>query len=300
MTRAEALAAFERDLERRGRAAGTIKLLLGTARRFLDRTREPVSKFTTGDVRRYLAGREREGVAPSTHAGELRHLRSFFRALVEADVFAASPADGLSVKTPPERVEIPLSSDAVARLLVAALEEPERQGDLARAVSLRDRATIELLYGLGLRAGEVAGLNVVDIHLADGVVMVRREKRGENGFMPLPPSAVPHLSRYLVEARPALLADDGRDGGALLVAKGGGRLTNGGVWRIVRSVARRAGLSTHPHALRHSIASELVRSGVTVPLIQRFLGHRRISSTQGYLNLSLDDLRRAVEALEHE
>ena len=115
--------------------------------------------------------------------------------------------------------------------------------------------------------------------------------------LPLPESLVPHLECYVSEARPELLEIRDEAKGLLLVNERGRALHSRDVWRTVNKVARRTGIDAHPHALRRSVATHLVRDGASLPAVQELLGHRRIDTTQRYVGVEPEELRAAVERL---
>ena len=154
--------AYVRRLRRLNVAPSTLKAYLFTARRFVADVGKPLARVTRADVRRYLAARA-DGLTASSQAAELSRVRVFLAALVDEDLLAASPAEGLVSKRPTARPPTLLSELAVERLLRAASIE----GRLGRVMALRDRTALELAYGLGLR-WRWAGWSVVGVlaHLA--------------------------------------------------------------------------------------------------------------------------------------
>lgn len=294
LTRAarHALADYESHLRRRGLAPATLVLFLTTARDFL-RFVGRVRGVARADVDRFLASR-RPALSPATLADETARLRGFLRALVALGHLDASPADNLAVPRAHRPPPLLLSQDAVRRLLVGALVPPRRGGE---PVALRDRALVELAYGVGLRAAELRAALLVDLDLAAGTLLVRRAKRGAQRILPLPPASLPHLRAWVERGRP-LLARHGRDAGHLLLNDVGAPLRHHAVQEVVARIARRAGVRCHPHALRRALATHLVAEGVSVLAVQDVLGHERLDTTAGYVAVDADDLRRAVAVLE--
>lgn len=292
MSRArDPLAVFEADLTLRGCSPRSFPRLLGTARRFLFSLTKSVRRATSEDVRRYLAARA-SVVSARSHASELSHLRSLFRALLRAGLVTNDPTESLSVREPAPRPQLVLEADAVQRLLAAALEHPRP------ANALRDRACVELLYGLGLRAREVSEARVEDVQLAEGTILVRRAKRGKPTFLPLPSASLDRLALYLREGRAHLASGDGSDDGRLVLNDRGRPVTGECLHRVVQRIALRAGVRASPHALRRSLATHLARAGVNVEVIRQVLGHARLSTTARYVEVDREDLLRAVRALE--
>ena len=282
------LDAYSRHMRARGLAPSTRRAYLAVARRFLVHLGgKPITKATRRDVERYLAVRSKT-LASATQADEHYKLAAFLVALVTLEILRANPAEHLPRKHVPERAPLVMSEATVAKLLKAA------------AGDLRDRALVEIAYGLGLRASEIAALKVVDLSLREGTLLVHRVKRGGEAVLPLPPTTAEHVRAYLREARPALVqAGRHRDRGHLLLTNVGTPLDRRRVAEIVKRIAARARRRAHPHAFRRALGSHLVRQGVSVTAVQALLGHASLDTTQGYVAIDKDDLRRAVEILDH-
>lgn len=256
---------------------------------YLGKAGVPLVPSSPTAVRGWL-GREAGSSGPTSIARKLSTLRSFYRFLVKEGVAAANPARAVQAPRRPRRLPEVLPEADVAALL----DSPADAG----ALSLRDRAFLELLYSSGLRVSELTGLDLDDLDLADGLVRVLGKGRKER-VVPVGGPAREALRRWIDEGRPALLA--GRDGaqarGALFVNYRGGRLT-------ARSVARRldrwvtaAGLPrhVHPHVLRHCFATHLLGNGADLRGIQELLGHASLSTTQRYTHL---DWKRLAEVYD--
>lgn len=297
LTHPRALALLRERRVARGYAASTIALEQRLLRALLRRLERPLTRVTAHDVRELLASRAH--VSRNTLDRERSLLRDLFDVLVDAGLLPVNPAAALRpLKRAPTRPPLVLSREAVARLLAAALDVPSCRRSLAvrHALSVRNRAVLELLYGAGLRAAEVQAAQVVDLDLAQANLFVRRAKRGRPTFLPLPPSTMPHLERYLREGRPHLMR--GQDPGHLILTERGGPLVANEVLRVVKGVARRAGLRAHPHAFRRALATELARAGVPVGFVRELLGHVRLRTTQVYLAVDREELRAAVAVLD--
>jgi len=272
-----------------------MSLVLGVATLCSLALSAPAQFAIVDDVRRYLAKRSRV-------LGSLRHevsaLRSFLRAVLPPGPL---PTDEIGPLRPRPRPLVLLSREGVQRLLAVALDADARgRGFRAKrqAFALRDRALLELLYGVGLRCAEAAAVKQVDLDLDLGTLLLRRVKRGQSRVVPLPPASLPHLSRYVHEGRHVLLHPEHDDEGALFLSLRGRPLGTGCINRLVNKLARLAGVRAHPHAFRRALATHLVREGASVPAVRELLGHANLSTTATYVEVDIADLRRAVEKLE--
>ena len=158
----------------------------------------------------------------------------------------------------------------------------------------RDAALVELLYGCGLRVGELVGLDVAASALASFENVKRRmEVRGTVALV----GGNVTLQRWLA-VRSGGLPAQAADQTALFTGQNGTRLTAAAIWHRLRQRSLRAGLSTpvHPHMLRHSYASHLLQSSGDLRAVQELLGHANISTTQVYTRLDFQHLAKAYDA----
>jgi len=229
-------------------------------------------------------------VAPSSIARKVAAARTWMRWLRRRGVIAKSPADELA--SPKVRRPLPtfLSVDAAAEVVESPTDD--------RAAGVRDRAILELLYGSGLRVGELAALDCADIDLDTRVARVVGKGRKER-IVPIGGKCAEALAAYLAE-RPSLVHPRTRaqDPRALLLSARGRRL---GVRAVQLAVHRYGALGAgradlHPHALRHTCATHLLDGGADLRAIQELLGHASLSTTQRYTHVSMDHLLRVYDA----
>jgi integrase/recombinase XerC len=247
-------------------------------------------RVAPNDVRAYLA--ELHGSRhPSTLGRKISALRAFFRYQVREGECALDPTDGIPTPRTPKRLPNPLPVDDCEILM-------EHEGGPAATDrgALRDRAIVELLYGAGLRVGEMAGLDVRDVDLHRGEVLVLG-KGGKERIVPLPGLAREALRAYLDARRsPGVLAQP------LFVSLRSTpdkprRLDPRDIRRVVRKRARSAGIAdrVHPHRLRHSYATHLLDMGADLREIQELLGHASLSTTEKYTAVSAERLLEAYD-----
>lgn len=216
-------------------------------------------------MRIFLAER---GKSPATYIAFRCALRSFFRFLK-----LAGAADNSSAEL--------LARPKTAHRLPRCLAEPEMDRLLSLVNSPRDRALLELLYASGLRASEIANLNVTDVNLGSGTLRVRRGKGGKDRVGVFGRKAAHALKVYLT----------GRTRGPVFRNSLSGRIRTEMIRKIVKKAARRAGLSgVHPHTLRHTFATVLLNRGLDIRYVQELLGHASLSTTAIYLHTAIDDI----------
>jgi site-specific recombinase XerD len=160
--------------------------------------------------------------------------------------------------------------------------------DGSTVIGLRDLAILTALARLGLRAGEVAALSLEDIDWRAGELIVRG-KGNRSERLPLPHDVGEAIVGYLRDGRPATAQDRAV---FVRVRAPHHRLSPGGVTFVVKAAALRAGLGlVHPHRLRHTAASELLRCGATVPEVGQVLRHRHAATTAIYAKVDRETLR---------
>jgi len=193
---------------------------------------------------------------------------------------------------PPRRLrKLPrtLSASEAERLIEAA------GGTTPRA--LRDAAIVELLYGAGLRVGELVSLERGSVDLDERLVRALG-KGSKERVVPIGRRAADALRRYLARGRPYL---DRRHRPELFLNARGGPLTRAGVFLILRAIASKAGLEperVHPHLLRHSFATHLLEGGADLRSVQEMLGHADLATTELYTHVS-DSRRRELYFQAH-
>jgi len=183
-----------------------------------------------------------------------------------------------------------LTEEEARRLLAAP--------DSSTPIGRRDRALLELLYSTGLRRAEVAALDVGDVDFVGGSVFVNRGKGGKSRLVPLGENAAAALRLYVDAVRPRFAMKPGVPALFLAAARNGHsgkRLSAASIRIRIALHAKTAGIErpVTPHALRHSLATHLLRAGADVRHVQAILGHSRIDTTEVYTHLVLGDLARA-------
>lgn len=158
------------------------------------------------------------------------------------------------------------------------------------ALGIRDRAMLAVFYGCGLRLNEGASLEVSDVLTERGLLYVRKGKGYKERYVPISGRAYELLQLYIDHGRPQLL----QSATAMLFIglNKGIPLTKQSLYIRIKQLAKKAGIikSIGTHALRHSIATHLLQSGMELERIQEFLGHGQLDSTQIYTHLVNDVL----------
>jgi integrase/recombinase XerC len=287
---ADAVDRFERHLTlERGLSPHSVRAYVGDVVSLLDHlARMGATDLAALDVRAlrsWLARLRSTGAARTTLARRAAAARTFTAHAARAGRLATDP--GAQLASPkPHRVLPPVLRAEDAAALV------ESPGPEDGPVGLRDRLALELLYGTGIRVGELVGLDVDDVDRGRRVVRVVG-KGDKERTVPYGAPAERALDDWLRRGRPALAVED--SGPALLLGVKGRRVDPRTVRRLVHE--HLAGLpdapDLGPHGLRHSAATHLLEGGADLRAVQEILGHASLATTQIYTHVSVERLRAA-------
>jgi len=230
-------------------------------------------------VRLFLGDLTGTGIGKRSVVRKLAALRSFFRFLVRKKVIGVNPAANIVTPKVPKTLPAFLDEPSVDRMM----ELP----DLSTRAGVRDRAILELLYGTGIRLGELIGLTMPNLDLGGSMIKVRG-KGSKDRIVPVGSRAADALRRYL-GARTGVLAR-----GPVFVGVGGAGLERRSVYRIVRKyiscvsdIEKRS-----PHVLRHTFATHLLNNGADLRAVKELLGHESLTTTQLYTHVTVEKLKR--------
>jgi integrase/recombinase XerC len=247
-------------------------------------------------IRRWVAQMHSGGRSPRGMALILSGWRGFYTWLGKEGLISSNPVLGVRAPKAPKPLPKALSVDEAVQLA-------DFHSDTDPAwVEARDSAIVELLYGSGLRVGELTGLDVqasaqalgwVDASEAQAHVLGKGSKRRS---VPVGTQALAALRAWLA-LRP-LVMHKHPDEMALFVTSRGQRLSARSIQQRLRRRSQLAGLSApvHPHMLRHSFASHVLQSSGDLRGVQELLGHANISTTQVYTRLDFQHLAKVYDA----
>ncbi len=241
---------------------------------------KPLSTLVHEDIRDFLGFMLRYGYEKRSAARKLSSVKSFLRFLVRRGKLKANPA--VAVKGP--RLEQRLPGFLTQYQVKEALDI---KGD-AEAV-IREKAILETLYGSGLRAAELVGLNVEDVDFVAEAIRVRG-KGGKERIVPLGRAEKQALDEWLGRRTH-------KDAEPVFTNKNGGRLTTRSIQNIVHKALSRVAdaTATNPHALRHAFATHLLERGADLRAVQELLGHASLTTTQIYSHLTVERLKKVYD-----
>jgi integrase/recombinase XerC len=255
-----------------------------------DRPEPALEQIDNLTIREFLGRLHQRGNKKSSTARRLAAIRSFLKYLSVEGAIAANPAKLVASPRQEKRLPDFLALDAVSALVEAP--------DTSTAAGKRDRAMLELLYGTGIRASELVGLDLGDLDLQEQLVRVLGKGRKER-IVPFGRKAGEALADYL-QARLELAGRElrGSAAEAVFLNVRGGRLTARSLGNVVNKHVRRLAqrMKVHPHTLRHTFATHMLNAGADLRSIQEMLGHESLSTTQKYTHVSIEQLVRVYQS----
>jgi integrase/recombinase XerD len=222
--------------------------------------------------------------------GCLAPLKTWFKWLTREHHIASNPASELQLPKQPKRLPRTL-------LAVQDIEAILHEAEPGSAAGLRDRAMLEVLYATGLRRMELPALARYDVDLNRRLVFVREGKGRRDRVVPLGERAAAWLEKYLLDARPQLLAAETE---ALFVSDYGEAITPEYLADKVKRYMQFAGIDKPgaTHLFRHACATHMLENGADIRYIQEMLGHANLATTEIYTHVSIDKLQQ-IHAVTH-
>ncbi len=259
----------------------------------------PAMQLTTAHIRRFVAQMHAAGRSGRGIALILSGWRGFFTWAGREGLIAHNPVQDVRAPKSPKPLPKALSVDDAVRFA----DHGNPNGD--PWVEARDAAMVELMYGSGLRVGELVGLDLVasehaagwiDLDAAEAHVLGKGSKRRT---VPVGKAALAAVKTWLdlrMQGMASLSAAQQCEP-ALFIGVRGARLSGASVWQRLRERSITAGMTTsvHPHMLRHSFASHVLQSSQDLRAVQELLGHASITTTQVYTRLDFQHLAQVYD-----
>ena len=211
-------------------------------------------------------------------------LRSWFKWLTKQNYLLYNPASEL---------ELPRLSRRLPKAILSAkeVEKVMQQTDIQTPLGLRDRAVLETLYSTGIRRMELINLNIYDLDLERGTVLIRQGKGKKDRMLPIGERAIYWIYKYLNEVRNNLVHHT--DNGTLFLTRMGEAFNQAWLSKTVSDYINKANLNKQGscHLLRHSMATLMLENGADIRFIQAMLGHAELSTTEIYTQVGIKKLK---------
>jgi integrase/recombinase XerD len=257
---------------------------------FLGKHKRALLNARRNDVRNFIQELFANAVDGRSVGRKLSALRHLYRYLLLDKLIEHDPT--LNIESPKQWKVLPksLARDEVEAML--HVPGVVSDGKLAQAITVRNRAMLEVFYAGALRVSEIVGARLEDLKLDLGYLLVRG-KGDKERIVPLGKSAQDALASYMTISRSVLAGQ--RSSPLLFLGRGARKLTRQRVWQMVGTASSSAGRHASPHMLRHSCATHMVENGADLRTVQTILGHADISTTQVYTHLALDRLKNVYQ-----
>jgi integrase/recombinase XerD len=244
-----------------------------------------LNSIGTKDLTNYLASKKQSGLEPGSLRLIVIALRMFFSFLKGRGDLKKDPAQLLEAPRVRPRLPEVLTKDEIAKLLSADLR--------GRPFPLRDQAILELFYSSGIRLSELTHATLPNLNLADRIIRVTG-KGNKTRIVPVTTTACGAIKEYLGLER-ANLAGKNLAPEIFLLRRG--PISNQMVWLTIQEIASLAGITRRvwPHLLRHTAATDLLKGGADLRVIQEILGHENLSTTQIYTHLDVEHLSKVIQ-----
>ncbi|ADH99704.1 site-specific tyrosine recombinase XerD [Salisediminibacterium selenitireducens] len=271
----------------KGLSTKTIEAYAGDLSGYLTFLQDTYGIFSWKDVNKkhvlhYLQWMNQSGKASSSISRTLSAIKSLHVFLMLEKEMDENPAVHIERPRKPAILPKTLAISEVEALFSAA------EGN--RPIDIRTVAMLEVLYSTGMRVSELCALELKDLNLEMGFVKCTGKGNTER-IIPLGEFATEAIRIYLDHARPVMMKD--KEHHDLFVNHHGHRISRQGFWKLIRSLATKAGIQKEisPHTLRHSFATHLLENGADLRSVQEMLGHSDISTTQIYTHISQTRMR---------
>lgn len=269
-------------------SAHTINAYEGDLRKlaqYMDEAHVPLEKATTEHLRDFIIEISSLGIHPRSQARIISSIKSFYHFLIYKDIIQNDPTE--LIEAPKIGLHLPE---------VLALEEIDAiigAIDLSKPEGQRNKAILEVLYGSGLRVSELINLQLSNIYVDEGYMLVEG-KGSKQRLVPLSPQAIKQIQLWLTDRKHLNVKKDSEH--FLFLNRRGGQLTRAMIFTIVKDLTALAGIKKNvsPHTFRHSFATHLLENGANLRAIQQLLGHESITTTELYTHIDVHYLRQTI------
>lgn len=257
----------------------TINTYLNALNHLNDETNKDILKLTSKDIESFISELELESSSISNY---LSAYKTFYNYYIKIGQISINPID--KVDTPKLSKHLPtyLTVEEVDKLLDIEIKD---------AFSARNKSILELLYATGLRISELINLEFKNIDLNDCIVRIMG-KGSKERIVPINDLAIKYLKIYVKDYRHKLVKTEQNN--YVYLNNHGKKMTRQGVFKMIKKRTLETGIKkdVSPHTLRHSIATHMLENGADLRIIQEFLGHESIGTTQIYTHLTNQKLKK--------
>jgi integrase/recombinase XerD len=276
---------FKNYLQHLGYSKSSCYMLPECVRDFLSHSKKAPEYITQKDIwcfYAHLQERPHKKRAGGLSEQYVHHhvyaLRVFFNWLESTSQITYNPVSVMKFKVPGSNPRQPLTQEDIQILF-------------ASAMTLKETAILHLFYSCGLRRSEGEMLNIKDIHFKQQLLYVRAGKGAKRRAVPMPARVTQELEDYYRQER---IQSMSRDAEAFMLNRANKRMSGDSYNRLLKEILKRTAVNpdTVLHHLRHSIATHLLESGLSIEYVRDFLGHAFLESTQIYTKVNQKQLNK--------
>jgi len=207
-------------------------------------------------------------------------LKTFFTWLEVTEQADYNPISGMKFKRPKQNIREPLSKEEIKQLFEAA-------------ITLKQTALLHIFYSCGLRRSEGEALNINDVHFKNQLLYVREGKGAKRRVVPMTEKVSTALEDYYLNERTNSITKKVLDEDAFLLNRNGTRMKGDQCNKLLQQIKEKAAIQKEItlHHLRHSIATHLLQSGMSMEYVRDFLGHSFLETTQIYAKPTAEQLK---------
>lgn len=238
-------------------------------------------------------GKKKAKYGEMTKRGIMLNLSRCFNYFAKYEYIITNPFEKIELgKKRSNKIRETLSIEEMNQLLDSITETD--------IISERDRCMYELMYGTGIRVGELCSLNSIDVDIKTGKLFIWKGKGRKERVVPLGKNVIKHINRYIRKSRNALAKRTGKreETKALFLTRDGKRISIQVVEKRLKKWFRDSGIKRKrisPHVLRHSFATHMLENGADIKHIKEILGHSSIQTTVIYTHFSVKNLKKLIK-----
>ncbi len=256
----------------------TINTYLNSLNHLRDNTNKDLLKLTSNDIEKFISKLE---IDSRSIANYLSAYKTFYNYYIKIGKLNNNPIDSISSPKLAKHLPVYLTVDEVDKLLNIEIKD---------AFSARNKSILEVMYSSGLRISELINLEFKNIDLNDSIIRVMG-KGSKERIVPISDLAIKYLKIYVKDYRASLVKNETNN--YVYLNNHGKKMTRQGVFKMIKKLTSEKGINkdVSPHTLRHSIATHMLENGADLRIIQEFLGHENIGTTQIYTHLTNEKLK---------
>lgn len=247
---------------------------------------DDIDKLSNEDISKYIKYCNKNNISSRSIAHKYTVFKSYYAYLVDFNIIKETPLKEVINPKIAKKLPVYLDYDEIDKLLDI---------ECSNKYQYRDKAILELLYATGIRISELCNLELSNIDLFNANIKVFG-KGSKERLVPLGDYALEALKTYINEYRSSLLKP-GKSTNVIFLNNAGTKLSRISVFKLIKRECLKKGIKkdVSPHTIRHTFATHLLLNGADLKIIQELLGHSDLSTTEIYMHLVNDKIKKDYE-----